>query len=622
MENDGKYVIGLKQIAPHKTVQIDVRKLRDEQTPDINGNTIPLNLNSGQIKWTIRSEEFLENQSLKKFELIGRSEQIDETNGISSSYACQNCCQKTAFGWVEPGNVTEAEVGDQIQFTAFEQGTDCYGNQYGPVPINPWSSNNNSVATVTSQGLVTIVGVGNVEIDGDWQTNVTSDQGGYCPGPFLTEQTNKSPASDENLLPDCNACYTTSRTLGDDIEISAVPKVIITPFEVVGKGSTFPIAVQVTGNTNNTQITLRLTKLSGTGESQFANNTSTTTITQSGTVELKGITESSAKDNYIIETLMNNRVQTRNTSKDRFSVAKVKILRTIGTGQPTEVTDLTADTIVGERIKLNTEILPTGITVSSHLWTLPGNVMKDFLVVPPTSTNPTASTSQVVPVDSLTTANVDYVWYDGADARIVNYKATVGGSQITGKTNFNVKRPEASVTTLTPSQTAIDSVTGVLEIHLGTEPRRDFGIRFSRSPFTTPSPFTGVTQWVQTIDSTVSVTTTMGQTGTDIRVGLDQCYPYAGNTGSPTDSPGIGLNGLRKINIDNKWKMYLMFKPSGDDSSWVSLREVNWRWRAEAEIINGNWILGPHTDPDNPQDSNTLDFPIWVRAIPSSGRPC
>ena len=270
-----------------------------------------------------------------------------------------------AFGWVEPGNVTEAEVGDQIQFSAYEQGTDCYENEYGPVPIHPWESNNESVATVTSQGLVTIVGVGNVEINGEWRVQVTGNPRNYCPpGPFLTEISTKIFPSAENLIPDSSACTTIQRRLGNDIEITAIPKVIITPFEVVGKGSTFPIAVQVTGNTNNTQITLRLTKLSGTGESQFANNTATTTITQSGTVELKGITESSAKDNYIIETLINNRVLPRITSKDRFSVAMVKISRTVGTGQPTEVTDLTADTIVGERIKLNAEILPSGITIS------------------------------------------------------------------------------------------------------------------------------------------------------------------------------------------------------------------------------------------------------------------
>ena len=65
-ENGGKYIIGLEKIAPHKTVQIDVKKLRDEQTPDERGNTIPLTVNVGQFRWTIRSESFSEDAPLKK----------------------------------------------------------------------------------------------------------------------------------------------------------------------------------------------------------------------------------------------------------------------------------------------------------------------------------------------------------------------------------------------------------------------------------------------------------------------------------------------------------------------------------------------------------------------------
>ncbi len=94
----GTYMIGLKKIAPRQTVQIDVKKLRDTQTPDTRGITIPQNINSGQIKWTIRSEKYSPDQPLQKFELTGRSEQIDTVKGISSSYACHNCCQKNAYG--------------------------------------------------------------------------------------------------------------------------------------------------------------------------------------------------------------------------------------------------------------------------------------------------------------------------------------------------------------------------------------------------------------------------------------------------------------------------------------------------------------------------------------------
>ncbi|MGB7068426.1 MAG: hypothetical protein WBD22_02945 [Pyrinomonadaceae bacterium] len=231
-------MIGLNKIAPGQTIQIDVKKLRDQQIPDERGNLIPQNLTEGQLQWTIRADRFDESEPLKKFKLVGRSEQIDLINKTSSSYACQNCCQVWYEGFISSGGVTEAEIGDQIQFVVYERVTNCNTSSSGFYLISnstvDWDSNNDNIATVDDNGLVTIVGVGEVEIDGDWWRDMTSDQGGYCPGPFLTGKSGPNEKTQEkktgriassNLVPDCNSCLTELILIDSDVELVAKPKI-------------------------------------------------------------------------------------------------------------------------------------------------------------------------------------------------------------------------------------------------------------------------------------------------------------------------------------------------------------------------------------------------------------
>lgn len=202
-EGGGTYMIGLKKIAPRKTIEIDVKKLRDEQIPDERGNTIPPALTSGQIQWTLRSQYETGDLKNDRFALIGRSEQIDTINGISSSYACQNCCESTTQGFVTanpfPSEVEypsyNLEVGDTVQLYAFEAIWNCYA-QPGESPriyprnINNWKSSKTNIATVTPSGSVTIQGAGNVEIEAEWSvTNhtYTGDCGPQLPGLSSTE---------------------------------------------------------------------------------------------------------------------------------------------------------------------------------------------------------------------------------------------------------------------------------------------------------------------------------------------------------------------------------------------------------------------------------------------------
>jgi hypothetical protein len=80
----GVYALGLKTLAAGETVALDVRALRDHQVPDTAGRTIPRKVTRGQVSWSVVGAD--------RLGLIGRAEQADVVGGLSSSYACSNCC--------------------------------------------------------------------------------------------------------------------------------------------------------------------------------------------------------------------------------------------------------------------------------------------------------------------------------------------------------------------------------------------------------------------------------------------------------------------------------------------------------------------------------------------------
>lgn len=102
----GTYILGMKTIDPHQTVSVDLRALRDNQVPDDFEQLIPSTTSRGQFQWTlITGDESPESDPLKSLALIGRSEQVDIVRGISSNYACQNCCNDNVEGvGIVPGN--------------------------------------------------------------------------------------------------------------------------------------------------------------------------------------------------------------------------------------------------------------------------------------------------------------------------------------------------------------------------------------------------------------------------------------------------------------------------------------------------------------------------------------
>ncbi len=159
---EGTYGLGVTEVKPGQTIAIDFKKLRNEQTPDVNGNVIPLNLETGQIAWSVKGGG---NRTMS-----GRSEQVNETLGIASTYACYNCCPNSVHdGWITPGNQTMS-VGGLAGFEAVQQDINCYHQVLPSYPAGfvSWSSSNSSVASVSLLGQAEGLSAGETLIEANW----------------------------------------------------------------------------------------------------------------------------------------------------------------------------------------------------------------------------------------------------------------------------------------------------------------------------------------------------------------------------------------------------------------------------------------------------------------------
>jgi len=191
----GSYTLGRETLAAEQTAVVDIRQLRDNQVADENGRVIPIDATGGQVRWSVHGPEDLV--------LIGRAEQVDIAKGISSSYACQNCCGDSFdHGACLPSTVI-GFPGDTNQFSAQEYDHNCYGTVGAPFYVSPssWSSDNTAVATINSSGLATAQGEGSTNIVARWTSYVRHLTGypAYCitdtifPGASAFCQVNPAP---------------------------------------------------------------------------------------------------------------------------------------------------------------------------------------------------------------------------------------------------------------------------------------------------------------------------------------------------------------------------------------------------------------------------------------------
>ena len=83
-----------------------------------------------------------------------------------------------------------------------------------------------------------------------------------------------------------------------------------------------------------------------------------------------------------------------------------------------------------------------------------------------------------------------------------------------------------------------------------------------------------------------------------------------------TDRPGIPLAGSAAASINDSFKTYIMFRPSGLGNVWVSLGRVDWNWFGNADLTGPNsfdvssWSL-TSSGVTGPHFSSTQEPPVW-----------
>ena len=274
------------------------------------------------------------------------------------------------------------------------------------------------------------------------------------------------------------------------------------------------------------------------------------------------------------------------------------------------ITGTTQNAIVGQQISLSVEVVGTNEAASNIQWSVPGTRVANFVG--------SSNTGTVTELTNLQASPLTFYWADRGDNRQVTLGCRIGTTQFDKHATFNVKRPTASITTSTGAVALDLASLGSFSLHFGV-PNGTQGITFSRS-ITLPSGFTGDTQWVQVVDSTLRTVTPNGSNMLTLQgSGLDTNYPYA--VGSSTDdSPrqGVGPCDDSSVSANDSFTMWLMFRPPSTNAIWVPLRNVSWSWSGQGgRFTTCGWILSSSNHSTNPADQDSTTFPTWTSNVTS-----
>ena len=192
----GLYSLGVRTLEPGATAAVNVRALRDRQAPDDRGHRLPAVAGAGQVHWSIRGPQ--------KLGIIGRAEDLDATRGLSSSYACVNCCPDSYAGsWLSPSRNTDT-VGGHSDIVAWQQDQSCYGSGLASYVIGSpsWSSANTGIATIDGSGVTTGIRGGTTTLTGRWTAfSHNIEFGGGELGPVcVTSSFSVAPSAQEEVV--------------------------------------------------------------------------------------------------------------------------------------------------------------------------------------------------------------------------------------------------------------------------------------------------------------------------------------------------------------------------------------------------------------------------------------
>jgi hypothetical protein len=299
----GSYNPDLIKLKPYQTVAIDIRSLRDSQQQDMRESVLPEEVESGQFAW----------YETEDGSLIGRAEIRNTDAGIASSFSCPGNCQCGLVyrsGSMNPAGSTAIVGASGFMYQPREMRQDCNFIQYGPynMTAGEWFTSNSNQITVTNSGIETCMAPGIPSVTAKWQSIMAYNMAmcGCCPiFGFGTASAN------------CD--------IG--------PQVTLGTITGVGKGHTNTVQVTLNPSPSATSVTLSLSTTSGTGSAVFdASGQSTMTVSQSGPVMIRGVTESSTAGNIRMEAKRN----TLTIASFNFTVVQINLSLRTGSSVSTD----------------------------------------------------------------------------------------------------------------------------------------------------------------------------------------------------------------------------------------------------------------------------------------------
>lgn len=304
------------------------------------------------------------------------------------------------------------------------------------------------------------------------------------------------------------------------------------------------------------------------------------------------------------------------------------------------VHDTSQYAIAGERVSLIATISPgrPGVTFN---WTVPGDAVFEY--------NMSLEEGKVEPLTPARRQNpsINIHWIDRLTDGSVQVDVGIAGQTIQKAVNFNVSKPTGSVKGTTTTHDPAVSVQ--LRQHSPTEPlfqalsygghidldTFSFGITIEGhiADNTLPS---GSIALVQLIDAVYEYRLMTGErfrssTGHEFVVDPDpdpalNPPPFIHSivtSGALTpdhvttfpDAPHVSCDSsMDYVKLSVACKTYLMFRPSGANSIWVSLTQLNWSCAGDADYNpdrNPKWQTIQSVHHENPEGFETSTLPQW-----------
>jgi hypothetical protein len=267
-----------------------------------------------------------------------------------------------------------------------------------------------------------------------------------------------------------------------------------------------------------------------------------------------------------------------------------------------KVTGQSQDVVVGQQINLSVQILPSGTSTTKTQWTIPGTTVGGYTIAAQ------SASATVSPMPDLTATSITYYWVDGGDGRQVTFSFKVGRKSFSATTTFNVKRPTSSFSSTSTGAVTIDSSCGgVLMLRYGCASGQNpvLGVSFSRQ-VTDPNGFPGDDEFAQVVTSTTrhrwNGGTQLNLSGSNV---LDGSFPYPGSSDSPAQQ---FFPGDTQVSVDDSFTMWVIFKPSLQNSIWVPLKSISWSWSGFGQ---SDGTMFSKSNSPNQTGADTTTHPTW-----------